>query len=198
MLKGLGITAIVAIAPVAGLLAYAATTPDTFRIQRTASIKAPPEKIFAFINDMRAWVRWSPFEKKDPDMKRIFSGAEAGKGSFYEWDGDRNIGRGRLAITDTAPPFKVVVDMHFIRPFEAYDTAEFTLEPHGDMTTVTWEMRGPVPYVGKIVHLFVNMDRMLGNEFDAGLENLKALTERDAVSFAQKRENRTANYSRSN
>jgi carbon monoxide dehydrogenase subunit G len=178
MLKIIGIIGVVAAVLVAGVLAYAATKPDTFRVQRTASIKAPPEKIFPLINDMRTWIAWSPFEKKDPDMKRIYSGAESGKGSFYEWDGDRNIGRGRLEIADTAPPSKVVVNMHFIKPFEAHNVAEFTLEPHGETTTVTWAMHGPVPYFAKIIHVFLNMDTMVGKEFEAGLENLKALTEK--------------------
>src|SRR5215470_6024736 len=178
MLKALVIVAVVAAVVVGAVLAYAATKPDTFTVQRTASIKAPPEKIFPFINDMRTWVAWSPFEKKDPDMKRIYSGTESGKGSFYEWDGDRNIGRGRLEIADTKPPRKVVVNMHFIRPFEAHNVAEFTLEPNGDTTTVTWAMHGPVPYFAKIVHVFLNMDRMVGTDFETGLANLKVLTEK--------------------
>lgn len=162
---------------IGAVLVYAATKPDTFRVQRSTSIKAPPEKIFALINDFRHWAAWSPYEHKDPTMKRTYSGAESGKGAIYEWDGDKNVGAGRIEIADTSPPNKITIKLDMIKPFEAHNIVEFTLEPNGDTTTVTWAMNGRVPYLAKIVHVFFNVDRMVGNDFEAGLFKLKAAAE---------------------
>jgi uncharacterized protein YndB with AHSA1/START domain len=170
--------AIVAVVLIVALLVYAATKPDTFRVERSASIKAPPEKIFPLVNDLHSHATWSPWEKKDPAMKRTHSGAASGKGAVYEWDGNKEIGKGRMEILESTPPSKVVFAMHFIKPFEAHNTAEFLLEPSGDSTTVTWAIFGPQPYLAKVMHLFFNMDRMIGTEFEAGLSSLKAITER--------------------
>src|SRR5207344_784877 len=128
-------------------LAFAATKPDTFRVQRAASIKAPPEKIFPLLNELHNWSAWSPYEKKDPAMKRTFSGAPSGKGAVYEWDGDSNVGKGRMEIIDAASPSKVVIKLDFIKPFEGHNTAEFTMEPKGDNTVVTWAMYGPSAFM---------------------------------------------------
>ena len=114
MLKTLAYIAAVIVVVVAGILVYAATRPDMFRVQRTATIKAPPEKIFALINDLRSWSQWSPYEKKDPAMKRTFSGAASGKGAVYEWDGDNNVGKGRMEIAEATPPGKVLIKLDFI------------------------------------------------------------------------------------
>src|SRR4029453_10486622 len=157
---------------------YAATKPDTFRIQRTVSLKAPPEKIFGPLNDFQNWGAWSPWETKDPAMKRTYSGAPKGNGSVYEWDGDRNVGAGRMEITESSPPSKVALDLNMLKPFEARNVVEFTLEPQGDATRVTWAMNGRTPYIAKIVHVFIDMDRMVGKDFEAGLANLKTLAER--------------------
>jgi uncharacterized protein YndB with AHSA1/START domain len=170
--------AIVVVVLVAGILAYAATKPDVFRVQRATSIKAPPEKIFPFLNDLHKFGAWSPWEKKDPAMKRTFAGSESGKGAMYEWDGDKNVGQGRMEIVDTAPPSKVAIKLDFVRPFEAHNTVEFTLAPNGDSTDVTWAMQGPVPYVAKIMHVFVDMDSMVGKDFEAGLASLKTVAEK--------------------
>jgi uncharacterized protein YndB with AHSA1/START domain len=178
MLKIIGIIAMVIAVPLAAVLVYATTKPDTFRIQRTASIKAPPEKIFATLNDFQNWSTWSPWETKDPAMKRTYSGAPKGKGSVYEWDGDRNVGAGRMEITESSPPSKVALDLNMLKPFEARNVVEFTLEPQGDATRVTWAMNGRTPYFAKIVHVFIDMDRMVGKDFEAGLANLKTLAER--------------------
>jgi uncharacterized protein YndB with AHSA1/START domain len=178
MLKIIGVIAVVIAVPLAAVLIYAATKPDTFRIQRTASIKAPPEKIFATLNDFQNWGAWSPWETKDPAMKRTYSGAPKGKGSIYEWDGDRNVGAGRMEITESSPPSKVALDLNMLKPFEARNVVEFTLEPQGDATRVTWAMNGPTPYFAKIVHVFIDMDRMVGKDFEAGLANLKTLAEK--------------------
>ena len=178
MLKIFGILGVVLAVAVAGVLAYAATRPDVFQVQRSAAIKAPPEKIHPLINDLRAFNRWSPYEKKDPAMKRAYSGPESGKGAVYAWDGDRNVGKGRMEIADASLPSKVTLKLDFEKPFEAHNIVNFTMEPKGDATSVTWAMQGPVPYMAKIVHLIFNMDRMVGQDFEAGLANLKALAER--------------------
>lgn len=159
------------------VLALAAAKPDVFQVQRSATIKAPPEKIYPLISDLRAFSSWSPYEKKDPAMKRSYSGAQSGKGAVYEWDGDKNVGAGRLAVADTAPPSKVTLELDMFKPFEAHNMVEFTLEPQGDQTKVTWAMRGKTPYLAKVVHVFLNMDSMVGDDFAAGLANLKAIAE---------------------
>lgn len=178
MLKTLAYIAAVIVVVVAGILVYAATRPDMFRVQRTATIKAPPEKIFALINDLRSWSQWSPYEKKDPAMKRTFSGAASGKGAVYEWDGDNNVGKGRMEITEATPPGKILIKLDFIKPFEGHNTAEFTMEPRSDGTAVTWAMYGPASLMMKGMGLFMNMDNMIGNDFAAGLANLKAAAEK--------------------
>jgi uncharacterized protein YndB with AHSA1/START domain len=178
MLKIIAIIAVVIAIPVAAVLVYATTRPDTFRVQRAATIKAPPEKIFATLNDFRNWGAWSPWEKKDPAMKRTYSGAAAGKGAVYEWDGDKNVGQGRMEIADATPPSRLSLKLDFLRPFEAHNMVDFTLEPRGDTTNVTWAMNGRVPYFAKILHMFFDMDRMVGADFEVGLANLKALAEK--------------------
>ena len=178
MLKTIAYVAAVIVVIVAGIVIYAATRPDTFRVQRSASIKAPPDKIFPLINDLHAWSAWSPYEKKDPAMKRTFSGAPNGKGAVYEWDGDKNVGKGRMEITDSASPSKVIIKLDFIKPFEGHNTAEFTMEPKGDNTVVTWAMYGPSAFMMKVMGIFMNMDNMIGNDFAVGLANLKTLAEK--------------------
>lgn len=163
---------------VAAVLAYAATKPDTFTVQRSLNIKAPPDRIFALINDFRGWTAWSPYEKRDPDLKRTYSGAQSGKGAAYAWEGNKNIGAGRMEITDTAPASKIVIALDFLWPFKAQNTAEFTLAPQGDTTNVTWAMHGPNLYIGKVMSTFMSMDKMVGKDFEDGLVNLKAVAEK--------------------
>ena len=167
----------VLVAGIAGLLIVAATKPDSFRVQRSASIKAPPERIFALINDLQSWSAWSPYETKDPDMARRFSGAAAGKGAVYEWDGDRNVGQGRMEILD-ASPAKVAIKLDFAKPFEAHNMAEFTLTAKGETTDVVWAMHGPAPFISKVMQVFFDMDRMVGQDFEAGLASMKAVAEK--------------------
>jgi uncharacterized protein YndB with AHSA1/START domain len=162
----------------AGLLGFAATRPDTLRVERAASINAPPGKVFALINDLHSWSAWSPYEKKDPAMKRTFSGAASGKGAAYAWEGNREIGMGRMEITDTSPPSLVRIKLDFMKPFEAHNDVDFTLEARGDSTNVTWAMHGPMPFMSKLMSVFVSMDRMIGNDFEIGLANLKAVAEK--------------------
>ena len=177
MFKTLSIIGGVVAVLLAAVLIYAATKPDVFRVQRTASIKAPPEKIAAVLSDFRGWEAWSPWEKMDPAMKRSFGGAPKGKGAAYGWEGNSKVGQGRMEITEVAPS-RVAVDLDFVKPFEAHNKVVFTLAPKGDATEVTWAMQGPVPYMAKIVHVFMDMDSMVGKQFEAGLANLKAVTEK--------------------
>jgi hypothetical protein len=111
-------------------------------------------------------------------MKRTYSGAAKGKGAVYEWDGDKNVGKGRMEIVDTSPPSKVTLTLDMIKPFEGHNIVEFTLEPKGDSTNVTWAMNCQTPYIAKIVHVFFNMDKMVGNDFETGLANLKTIAEK--------------------
>lgn len=179
MLKKIAIVVLLLIAvPLVVILALAATQPDTFRVQRATAIKAPPETIFPLINDFHAWEAWSPYEKKDPGMKRTLSGAATGKGAIYEWDGDSNVGAGRMEITRSSPSSKVALNLDMIKPLTAHNVVEFTLKPEGDATTVTWSMKGDAPYFAKVVHVFFDMDSMVGTDFEAGLANLKALAEK--------------------
>ncbi len=168
---------ILIVAMVAGVLGFAATKPNHFRVQRATRIKAPPEKIFALVDDLRAHGRWSPWEKKDPAMKRTYSGAASGVGAVYEWEGNKNIGKGRMEIAEVSPPSKITFKLDFIKPFEAHNMAEFTLDARGDATEVTWAIVGPIPLLWKVMSLFCSMDKMIGREFETGLANLKAITE---------------------
>jgi uncharacterized protein YndB with AHSA1/START domain len=170
--------AIVIAVLIAGFLIFAATKPDTFRVQRAASIKAPPEKVFAHINDFNRWSAWSPWEKKDPAMKRTFGAVTVGKGATYAWDGNKDVGQGSMEIVESVTPNKVALKLDFVKPFEAHNSVTFTLEPKGDATSVTWAMEGPTPYFAKIIHVFINMDSMVGKDFEAGLAGLKAIAEK--------------------
>jgi carbon monoxide dehydrogenase subunit G len=178
MKKTLAIIAVIVLVVIAGVLIYATTQPDSFRVERSVAIKAPPEKIFPLIDDLKAWTTWSPYEKKDPAMKRSFGAVTAGKGATYAWEGDSNVGQGRMEIVESAPTGKVQIKLDFIKPFEAHNTAEFTLAPKGDTTSVTWAIYGPMPYVSKVMCLFFDMDTMIGKDFEAGLADLKTAAEK--------------------
>jgi hypothetical protein len=162
---------------IAAVLMLAARKPDSFSVGRDAVIHAAPEKIFTLISDFRQWSGWSPWEQRDPAMKRSFSGAERGKGAVYAWDGNRNVGAGRMEILEAAAPSRVLIKLDFIKPFEGHNTAEFTMLPQGGATTISWVMKGSAPFMAKVMHVFINMDRMIGKDFEAGLANLKKLAE---------------------
>ena len=168
---------IVALA-IAAVLVLAATKPDVFRVQRAASIKAPPEKVFALINDFKRWETWSPWEKKDPAMKRSFGAATSGKGARYAWEGNKEVGQGSMEITESARSSLIKLKLDFLKPFEAHNRVEFALQAKGDATEVSWTMTGDTPYFAKIMHVFVDMDRMVGKDFEAGLANLKSISEK--------------------
>ncbi len=174
MFKIIGIAIVVLIV---ALLVYAMTKPDSFRIERSANINAPPEKIFPFINDFHNWVAWSPWEKIDPALKRAYSGTTSGKGAVYEWEGNNQVGQGRMEISDTSPPSHLLIKLDFLKPFEAHNTAEFTLNGAGQSTNVTWAMYGPQPFLAKVMSLFLSMDPWLDRQFETGLANLKTVAE---------------------
>ncbi|MDB5970508.1 MAG: polyketide cyclase [Hydrocarboniphaga sp.] len=169
--------AIILVLAVVAILIYATTRPDTLHVQRSITIKAPPETIFPQIDTLGNWRQWSPYEKYDPAMKRTFEGPAGGQGAAYAWDGSSKVGAGRMEIIESAPSSKVVFKLDFMRPFEAHNTATFTLLPNADGTTVTWAMDGPAPYINKLMGIFFNMDEMIGKDFAAGLASLKTLTE---------------------
>jgi uncharacterized protein YndB with AHSA1/START domain len=177
-IKMLKIIAIAVVVSIVAALIFAATRPDIFRVERSASIKAPPEKIFSLINDFHQWQAWSPWEKVDPAAKATFSGAANGVGAVYEWNGNKEVGQGRMEIIESSPPSKVVLKIDFIKPFDGHNTIEFTLAPHGDATTVTQAMYGPSPYISKIMCLFFSMDKMVGSKYEEGLAALKAIAEK--------------------
>ena len=192
----LKIIAIVIVVAIVAVLGFAATRPDSFRVQREVDIKAPPEKVFALIDDFHHWTAWSPWEKLDPAMKRIYGGPTNGKGANYAWEGSSKVGAGRggiddlhapgadlagafprMEIVDTASPARIQIQLDFLKPFEAHNTAEFTLRPAGDLTHVTWAMYGPSPFISKVMGLFFSMDAVIGKDFEAGLANLKSAAE---------------------
>jgi uncharacterized protein YndB with AHSA1/START domain len=177
MLKTLAIIGVVVVVAIGGILLYAATKPDSFRVQRTVLISAPPDKVFPLINDIKAWTVWSPYEKKDPAMKRTYGAVTAGKGATYAWDGDKNVGQGSMEIVESSPR-KIVLKLDFLKPFEAHNMGEFVLEPKGDSTSVTWAIYGPSPYMSKVVGTFMNIDDMIGRDFEKGLADLKAAAEK--------------------
>jgi uncharacterized protein YndB with AHSA1/START domain len=178
MFEIIAIIAVVLALAVAIVLILAATKPDSFSVQRATSVKAPPEKVFPWINDFHRWKSWSPYENKDPAMKRSYSGAADGKGAVYGWEGNKNVGSGRMEILDSSAPAKIVIKLDFFAPFEGHNTAEFTMLPQGDATNVIWLMHGPAPFMHKVMQVFMNLDHMVCKDFEAGLTNLKNLAEK--------------------
>jgi uncharacterized protein YndB with AHSA1/START domain len=180
MLEAITILAVVLAIAIAIVLILAANKPDTLRVQRAAVVKAPPEKVFPLINDFRQWATWSPWENKDPAMQRTYSGSPSGRGAVYAWDGNKNVGAGRMEIIDASSPSKIIIKLDFFKPFEGHNTAEFTMLPQGDAATtnIIWVMHGPAPFMSKVMQVFMNMDNMIGKDFEIGLANLKRLTEK--------------------
>lgn len=177
MLRILAIIGAVLVVAVGGVLAYAATQPDTFVISRTVRIAAAPDKVFPLIQDLKAFNRWNPFLKLDPAAKLTYSGPESGKGAAHQWSGNSNVGAGRVEITNAVAPSRVTMQLDMISPMEAHNLVEFALKPDGSATNVTWTMSGRSPFISKVMCLFFSMDKMVGGEFDKGLASLKALAE---------------------
>lgn len=175
MLKIIGIVIVVLV--VVALL-YAATRPDKFRVQRTTSIKAAPDKVFALINDLHAWEGWSPYLKLDPAMQSRYTGADRGRGAGYEWQGNSKIGAGRMTISDVTEPSRVVIKLEMLKPFAATNEVTFTLQPNATGTDVTWAMDCRSNFISKLMSVFFDMDNMVGSQFEEGLANLQALAEK--------------------
>lgn len=176
MLIAYVIAALVAV--IAVILILAAMRPDTFRIERRITIQAAPEKVYALLDDFHHWASWSPWEKLDPAMNRSFSGTASGKGAGYAWQGNKKVGKGSMEILESQPGARLVIKLDFFEPFEAHNMARFDLVPQAGETAVTWAMFGPSPFMMKIMHLFMNMDTMVGKDFEDGLNNLKANAEK--------------------
>ncbi len=165
---------------IAGIvLVFAATRPSTFRVQRSIEIDAPPATVFALINDFHHWRRWAPQDKEDMSMQRTYSGAANGRGAISDWQSRGSAGMGRMSITESVSSTKISVKTDFVKPFAAHNTNDFILEPAGNGTRVTWTMHGTNLYLMKVMGIFVNMDRVMGKHFEAGLRNLKTLAEAD-------------------
>ncbi|HEX9163975.1 MAG TPA: SRPBCC family protein [Thermoanaerobaculia bacterium] len=176
MLKIAGIVIAVVIVAV---LAFAATKPDTFEVLRTATINAPPEKIYPLLSDFHNWNAWSPWAKLDPAMKTTHSGPQSGKGAVYTWEGNNKVGSGRMEIAEAAMASSVRINLDFIKPFAGHNLTEFSLQPIGNgATQVTWKMRGPTAYPLKLMNVFYSMDSMIGPDFERGLSQLKATAEK--------------------
>jgi uncharacterized protein YndB with AHSA1/START domain len=162
---------------VAAVAIYAATRPNSFRVERSLLISASPERIFALINDFHAWTKWSPYENLDPNLQRSYSGAASGQGAAYAWQGNGKAGKGSMTIAQSQPPSHIAIDLDFIKPFRATNKVDFTIAPEGGAARVTWAMQGQWPYMAKLMGLFMNMDNLIGRDFEKGLANLKAETE---------------------
>jgi uncharacterized protein YndB with AHSA1/START domain len=168
---------LILLALVAGLVIYAATRPDEFKVERAAVIAAPPATVYALLEDFRRWTEWSPWEKMDPALSRDHGGAAKGVGAVYGWSGNKKVGQGRMEITEADPPSRLVIRLEFIAPWQAVNKTVFTLAPVPSGTGVTWTMTGKSPFVFKLLGLFCPMDKMVGRDFEAGLADMKAAAE---------------------
>lgn len=171
---------IVPILAIAGLMAYAATRPDSYAVSRSIEVAAPPERVHALVNDFRSFPRWSPWQKLDPAMQVTYSGPLSGVGARYAWQGNKDVGKGSMAIVESIPARKVGMDLEFIEPFASKARTDIDIEPAAGGSKVTWTMRGENNFVSKLVSVFVSMDKMIGKDFEEGLANLKRLAETPA------------------
>ncbi len=165
---------VVAIAVFFGLVAM---QPSEFRVQRSVSIQAPADTVFAHVNNFHKWQEWSPWAKKDPTATNTFEGPEEGVGAIFKWEGNQEVGEGQMTLKTSQPPEKIGIQLDFIKPYEDTANVEFTFQPHGDHTDVKWTIEGRNNFVGRIFCMFMNMDKMIGDDFDKGLASLKAIAE---------------------
>jgi len=159
------------------LVAVVATRPSDFRVTRSTAISAPPAVVFAQVNDFHNWDGWSPWARMDPEMKATYAGPAAGTGAVYSWVGNNKVGEGRMTIMESHPSDLVRIKLELIKPFAATNTAEFTFQPQGNQTTVTWNMTGKKNFMTKAMGLVMNMDKMIGGQFDQGLAQMKSVAE---------------------
>ena len=178
MLKkiGLGLVAVVVL-----FLIVVATRPGEFRYERSAAINAPPDAVFPLVNDFHNWNGWSPWDKLDPNLKRTYEGPAQGVGAMYGWTGNDDVGEGRMTITDAKANESIKIKLEFIRPFAAVNDTEFTFKPEGAGTKVSWVMSGKNNFMSKAFGLFVDVEEMIGKDFDKGLAQMKQLGEAEAA-----------------
>lgn len=159
------------------VLVYASTRPDEFAVERRLRIAASPERLWPLVGELRGFNRWNPYERKDPLIKSNYSGATAGIGSRYAWE-SATVGAGSLEVTSQQPGRAVQMKLDFVKPFEAHNQAEFVLQPTADgATEVRWTMRGPANFMSKLMGVFMDMDKMVGRDFEDGLQNLRQIAE---------------------
>jgi len=158
------------------------TRPATFHIERSIGVAAPPAAVFAQVNDFHTWAAWSPWEKLDPQMKKTFEGPATGVGSMYAWTGNDKVGEGKMTIQKSDPPSQVLIKLEFLKPFAATNTATFTFAPAPEGSKVTWAMDGENNFVAKAFSMFMDMDKMVGGDFEKGLAELKTIAETSAKS----------------
>jgi len=172
------IKSVIALAAIVVVLAaVAALQPSEFRVARTATISAPAPAVFAQVNDLRKWQAWSPYDKLDPGMKKTYEGAPAGTGASYSWAGNSQAGAGRATITESRPDDLIRIKLDFVKPFAGSAIAEFAFKPEGNRTIVEWRFAGTNNFLCRAIGLFVNMDKMVGNQFEEGLAKLKSVVE---------------------
>ena len=169
------LVALVAIVVV--LVVVVAMQPSEFRVERTATVSAPPQAVFAQVNDFHNWEAWNPWGKLDPAMKQAYEGAPEGVGAIYTWVGNNQVGEGRMTLVESHPNDRIRIELEFLKPFAGTSTAQFTFAPEGDQTSVTWSMDGKNNFMSKALGLFMNMDKMIGGQFETGLADLKSVTE---------------------
>lgn len=162
---------------IVAFIVFAAMQPDEFRVSRSAVIAAPATVVFAQVDTLRNWEAWNPWGKLDPDMKLTYAGPPAGSGASYAWVGNNEVGTGRLTIVESRPPEYIRLKLEFMKPFSATNVGEFTFRPEGGTTEVTWSMSGRNNLLAKTMHLFFNMDKMVGGQFAKGLADMKATAE---------------------
>ena len=163
------------------LVILVAMQPGDFRVVRSASMGAPPADVFAQVNDLHKWEAWSPWAKIDPAMKQTYDGQPAGSGAIYSWNGNSQVGEGRMTITESRPSDLVRIKLEFMRPFAGTNDVEFTFKPEGNQTVVTWSMAGTKNFIVKAFGLFMSMDKMVGGMFEQGLAQMKAVVEAKPV-----------------
>lgn len=159
------------------LVVVIAMQPSDFKVTRSTRIAAPPAVVFAQVNDFHAWQAWSPWAKRDPSAEAIFEGPAAGTGAVFKWSGNSEVGQGAMTITESQPNERVLIKLDFQKPFEATNLTEFTFKPVGDQTEVTWTMSGKSNFIGKAICLFMDMDTMVGGDFENGLAAMQTIAE---------------------
>ena len=178
MIKKVVLSALAVLTVVLLILVFAvAMQPNEFQVTRSAVIDASPDKVFEHVNDFQKWQAWSPWEKMDPNMQRTYAGPPAGAGASYSWKGNDEVGEGKMTIAESDPGQRIKIDLDFVKPFESKNVTEFTFKPEGDKTAVSWTMTGRKDFVTKAVCMVMDMDKMIGNDFETGLTQLRSAVE---------------------